>query len=1137
MKTMKYKNRVLRVLAIWLALIMVMGEPVRAIAAEPDNDQVEFEQEIFAEDNLEESWESEDVAEDFELEDDSEDFELSPEAVDAMINADTADIESEDIDLLSEGETEEIDVEADEQDDAEKALQILRDSGALSVPRLGATAIPESEYAVTRYADYVKIENKNSGTSDDKDKFLYAVLVKSDVTSESKLYVLGTAIAPNSSTNLSMAYSADRSTSLLDKESDYVLWIGRGDTYTDEETGNTAYYGFKLLGYVPELDAEGNLTGYKEADMQKIPVAHAESYAEYAGEYKDGYSGIKMKAIVQKNLTSVKISWSPNRKDDTQKQFKKYSLYKLDSELKETAIFENKSSKSATDKNIKVESDALLYLLKCYDSAGALKAQYVTCAAPYILQMSGGERSGDFDFTMTQRANADALYVVQLAAKNKENDGVKVTTGFQDAWSKVYQVDDIFNSTYNADEFYVSKTLHKPAVTLSYDLGQPVTTMGATYYGRVQAIRYVDGLKVTSAPSNVRSCKAGPQKCRILTAAGVYYDTASAKKNNYYNIQRASKHIESWFNDVQDDDENPISSDMYVHSTNKDVCAKNGLIYFWVDNEAMENIKSFELLKCDHENGTFKKVKSYTLKNPALMECEINSSFFEGLKVYAMFYNKFTPEKDAYYAVRAVAKAKSAPGGHGNGYRIVPEMDRAHGLFTQNAGADKIVLSWTADDCAKQYWLYRSTRPYSGTGRTKVGESGETLIAKINTSKAKKFKHLIDDDPENPMVIKYLYYTDSSKSGLKIDTPYYYYVRPVYDTKAAANDNTKYMDKASDEVRGKASALYAQIKNFKAANEACEKIKISFNQVKNLKKYRIFRLEVDSDVKKLNDALKPDLTKLYEEADKIEFETFEDYEDYLSSQTETYWKQIMADAGWEYIYTVPGSGTTTAAKSYVDPTAEVGHYYFYLVQGASDKSSGINFSYSGRVRNMPLPIANANATFDGHNIKLTYGFNSKETNRTHLRVYVNPDGRGYERAGNTEYTDNNVQRGKEHTYEIKVVYNDGTVKVESSVVTVKYSLPAGIEVTLSGAGSLEDSTIIIKKGESAKVSYRAYLSDGKTAAYNNIGRSSFSSPSDCIAVTEAGSNYFTFEAKKKGTTAFNLECAGITRKITIIVNE
>ena len=37
-------------------------------------------------------------------------------------------------------------------------------------------------------------------------------------------------------------------------------------------------------------------------------------------------------------------------------------------------------------------------------------------------------------------------------------------------------------------------------------------------------ITYVNGLKVNSAPSNVLSCKAGPQKCFILTSAGVYYD-------------------------------------------------------------------------------------------------------------------------------------------------------------------------------------------------------------------------------------------------------------------------------------------------------------------------------------------------------------------------------------------------------------------------------------------------------------------------------------------------------------------------------------------------------------------------------------------------------------------------------------
>lgn len=1152
MSKKRSKKMFLRLTAVFLALFMVIGAPAKAFAAEDFTSPDEFIEEV--EDFVETDEEDEIITEEEEFAEPEE--EDSEEAViESIDEPETEEVtESEEISLsfdedgvaVEDSDEDATFVEIPNEDDASRALRILYSQGAFTPGSMGAN-ISETAYSVKRYADHVSVSNKATG--DKLEDYLFVALVRAE-DSPMKFFILGTGIAPGKSIDLAVAYDHNNNKSVVDANTDYVLWMGKADNSTDSETGEVRYYDFKVLGYIPQYDEHGNLIlvdgepQYEKAEMDEISLPHSESYDGYDGTWKDGYSGIGMTALIQKNLKSVKVSWKPDTKNKPeQKEYKKYELYHLEADAKEETgyketLLKATTSKSFTIKDVKVQEDSLLYLLKCLDKEGKVLAEYVTTAAPYMVQMQSGDSTGNFDFVMTKRPDTAQLYMLQLAPKNKEKTD-KIPNGFQSDWTTVYQVEDGFNDSNSIGSFFINKTTTPEVIQLDYNAGAPEVTLGTTYYGRVMTATYINGLQVTSAPSNVLSCKAGPSMCYILTTAGVYYDANNAKKGgNVNNIERANEHLNSYLTG----EEISSKSEIYVHDHDTGICAKDGLIYFIVDKDT-SNIKSFDLLKCNTENGTYKKVKNYTFKNAALMECTVESDFFNDIKVFAIYYNNFVPEKDAYYAVRAISSTKNTPGGHGIGERIVPEMDVAHGLVTSDSGPNKIQLTWVADDCVKQYWLYRSEKSINGAERTRAGQNGDTLIAKIGIGNAKKYTYALSDDTTDTKTIKIITYAD--KKNIKIDTPYYYYVRPVYNTKEATSDSSKYIEYCSDEVKGKASALYAQIGNFKAANEAIGKMKVSFNQVKSVTNYRVFRLEVDGTTKKLTDEMKPDLSALYEEAYKQDYDNFADFEEYISRQPESVWREIITKAGadgnhWQYVDTVKTDGTKTSAKGFIDTGVEVGSYYFYLVQGATDISSSMNFTYSSRVRNVPLPVTSVKATYSDNGIMLSWSLNSKDKDNVlskYLTVQVSTNGgKSWNDASKTGYTDRYLSRGEERTYQIRVRYNDGYTTVYSSTSSVSYSLPSGIELSkASEAGVLTENTFTIKKGEIGKISYRAYLNNGNTASYNNIARSETPEGNSTVVITGSDANSFTFEARETGRVTYYLSCAGITRSITIVV--
>lgn len=1129
---MRQSKAFMKIAALFIGVVLTVADPLSAMsvsAAEGDAAGIAEATEVVSEDVTGEYTGAEG--------EESEETMLSEGALEALMSGSEG---KESESQLTEAIPEDTDSAGAAAVDEELLKRLEPDVDPI-IENLGAKEIVSADYTVTRYASRISIKNNAevteqadetaNGSPDD----LYAALVYKDNGEESsktyKGYIDGKRITPGSEASLFFVYDKSGTRKELDETSEYTLLLSRADEYTteteegSEEAPETEIFEFAIFDY--------------ESAAIKADVT-SEITPETGTEWIDGYGekGVKMKALLQKNKT-LKITWAPNTKDETQKLFKKYALYELTEDpseptgYKETKRWpekgETSGSKSATlklnyEKERNVYDSSLIYLLKCFDKEGVQKASYVTVAAPYLIQMQSGYSTGDFDFFFTQpRTNSDAIYKLQIAEKNKEYDPVKVPLGFQDAWTVGVGGDEL--DGYSVGDYFLSKTLMPTSVQVPYSAEEPVVTVNKTYYGRVSTVCFINGLKVTSAPSNVMSCKAGPDKCFVIDVAGVKYDP----KDKDGNKDRASAHM-SWY--MGQSEENP---EIYIHESNHSTCVKSGMVFFIAPDD-ISNIKAFDLLRYEYENGNYKKIKSYTLseKTVPLIKCNVEDM---GLNVYALWFNGFQPEKKFYYAVRAVSKTGNAPGGRGAGYENITELDKVGGLATVDAGSQKISLSWAHDDCVKQYWIYRSENKNLSTAELKsAGEYGAQLIAKVSGGSVKKYTYDVEksDGTTGKETIRYHLYNDTK---VKNDTRYYYYVRPVYNTTTAAKDTTYNMSKCSQVIMGKASALYAQIGGFKASNYAATQIQLKFNQVKGLTQYRIWRLEVDSNATKLNDTMKPDIYTLYNESG---IEDYEQFEDYVNSMPLTEWETFFDrfrynNNGWKLVTTVQGNSNSSATKTVIDNTAEIGHYYYYMIQGATDQSSGINFSYTGRVRNMPLAVTDAKVGYSGSgtNLNVSYSLNSKDKGVSGLQVKVSIDGGSWIAVNNSGFSDT-VTRGRERTYVLAVFYGD----VKSSEVKLTYSLPSGIDINKSGGdGTYSNATLGLQLGQIANMSARAYKSDGGTAAYNMLDVEAVDT--DVIKVTQNNNSgtSFSIEAIKTGTAKVRIKSAGIYRYITVRVTK
>ena len=1044
-----------------------------------------------------------------------------------------------------------------EEETPEQFLDRVTGAEGIEIAETVSQNVADEDFSIVRYPGRITISN-NQPTVSSNNNDLYAVVVISSNAADVKECFWGIRIQPGKTISIYEAYDKNGNQSLIDTSTDYVVWLGRGFTWQDEK-GVEHIEDFGIIGYTSEyddngnpiVDEGGNIKYFKYNILKEAVTQSKDIKPDSQSPWKDGYSEIKLKAAVQKNM-SIKLSWAPNSKDELQKTFKKYVLFELTADstsstgYKETQCWPMKNdgtpgnpsgSRAATlkpgfiDTQKHIVNSSMIYLLKCYDKDGNVAAQYATTAAPYFLQMLSGGRTGEFEFRFTQNMdNSSMYYRLEVAEKNTEAT-LRVPGGFHDGWSVDYSGESL-EEDFSIGNYMINAKNLPRAVSMTYSKEVPSVTMGRAYFGRVQTITHLGSLTVRSAPSNVLSAKAGPDRCIVLDMAGVYFDVKDAKSKinrNKANIGRASTHINSFL-----EGSDILSADgIYIHGSNKGVDLKSGMIFF-IGEKDESNIKSYDLLRSVSENGPYKRIKNYPLTSNMLLKLNIT---VEGLKeenIYAMQYTSFPMEKDFYYTVRAVSKTGNAPGGYYNGEYNKTDMDCVQGFSTADADLTKIGLAWEHDDCVRQYWIYRSDTPFPDMSEAPVNDKGKPCpIAKVSGSSFKKIMYDVDDDGEKTEIRYHLYYDKK----VKTDKTYYYFVRPVYNIKSATTDRKYNMDKCSPEVEGRASAANATVKTFSAANYATGTLRISFKPLKANNedkqpiptKYRIYRLDVDSSVKKLNSDMKPDILskKGPEESDT-------DFEKRISGWTEDQWDSFFGEKTfsgrkWTKVNLINGDGKSTKTVAF-NNDAEVGHYYFYLIQFATEKSASQLFTYTSRVRNVPLQVDNIKAEYSGSGsgIKISWNRNGRDNGKPNLITQISTDG-GYswKNIGSaTQYTDDSLPRGNERTYKVRVAYTGSSPYVYSSEASITASLPSKID--------LSDKEIQLHPYQNASFTAKAVRDGGANATLGSIEMGC--GDNDIIEFKQEG-NTGKIIAKKPGTVYITVRCAGISRDVKVIVRQ
>lgn len=1114
MKKKQYKTMKRRVCALLLTVFMTIGLCVPAMASETAADNILTD--VITADGedaaINEVAPIEEAAEPVEKQQ-NEEKPVTPEIEDAEKDIDESGLILTEEDTGNNSENV-LTYEPTSQISTDMAIYDVMSGNALSAD--GIVSVNKADYEITRYKTRITVENK--ATQKDNAHDLYAVVLYADPEKQDKEIYIGTRITPGTVVSMYRMCDETGSDKSIDSVSDYTVLLGRGYEWVDDETKETHIEDFGLIGWTPEYDAsgeprkdsQGNIIYEEYNILDRINVPASGAKEETDEGWKDGYTGINMKAAIQKNL-QIKISWAPNTKDEKQKTFKKYALYELKEDpgsvtgYSETLRWplDNKGnpaahsgSKSATlnpglDTDLLVNS-SLIYMLKCYDKDDKEVDKYVTAAAPYLLQMQSG-----FDLTLTQSRNDSSMaYILEMAARNKESDGVKITDGFKPEWRVEYGCGSL--DIYSIGEYPINAKLITQAVQLHYPNGTPDIELGKAGFARIRTVAYLHGFKVISAPSNVLSCKTGPEKIFVLDSAGIRYDAKDAKNNaNRENIKRIDAHLKHYFYGTDFSELSMDRNEVYIHGSNESTCAKSGMIFFHgVADES--NIKSYDLYRSDKLNGTYKKLKSYPLTDdPSKSSLLLKSSEkFDGRTIYAMQYNAFPPEKEYYYTVKAVSKKPSVPGASGWGYYNLTMPDKVQEFGTADVSTLMIGLVWDRDECVKQYWIYRNLE--SAGNIAEKGCQG-TPLAKVS-----------------PGSKEYVLYKDTK---VQTDVKYYYYIRPIYDTKKA-KDPMYNASLCSDEVIGKATAKYTPIKTFKVSNYATNQLMLKFNQVKGLTKYRIWRLEVDSSITTLTDDMKPDIL-----SEKRETETYDEFEDRIEKWTLPDWENFFAKGTykWHYIKEETGDPKKTSEKSTLDDV-KVGKYYFYLIQGATDQSTGLVFTYTPRIRNTPLSVTDIKADWSGYQngIKVSWGRNKKDdAYRSDMTVLVSlNNGKTWSVATKNDYGDYSLPRGQQRTYKVAVVYHyQQSDEVWSGISWVNCSLPTKIEV--------ERSEYTIGVGESVSISAKAAIENGNTPTVNEI---KFEKHGDCI---DGSGNHY--EGKKAGTGYVTLSVGGISRDVKINV--
>lgn len=678
---------------------------------------------------------------------------------------------------------------------------------------------------------------------------------------------------------------------------------------------------------------------------------------------EDGYEKIKMKAVVNKATQTIKISWNPAKKLG----YKYYELQRLGKDEETFTTLENwkdnkggkllaKTSYTYGRTAVERAEQPAVFKLICYDSGKTAKDSYITTVAPSLLYVEQGYDTNNMEFCFSKLySDNDFGYRLELAEKNTDNPNGSTEAGKRG----FYQTQDKASVYYSTDiaevkDFAIKKGLSVNALR-EFFVGDKDLELqpGNNYFCRVKSFYNWHGKTYASAPSNVVSRKAGPAKIYVFDVNGVKYQKPAGKPANKDLIEKQNTdRMNTYLSYGLVEGALPLSSSGFIHRDNEGPDAKSGYIVFLADRISDNELKGFELLRCDSQYGNYKKLKLYKMgadKEPVkysglykwVPTDETTRKLFDqlGMDIYYMQYNNFPPEKTFYYAVRGVYKKNNALGGFGDGYECTAQLDKVQNFYAFDGTIDKINLYWTYDACVKQYWIYK--REYTGgdTGNpaemwdiTKEQPIKKLAAKKSGTlridSKKKADQDLIIATSEN-LIGDYVKFVDKDSKKNKVTTGklYQYVIVPKYNTK---DGNPSYnLEKHSDVAYSMATLEGAKIKNFKAANYGVERISLKWDKLKGADAYYMIRTTTDP------------------------------------TQTDD-WKNVK---GW--VISPDSEDGDKYRKAYancgfVDNTVEVGTRYWYVIFAGNMASASITNGTVKNARSVPLAVTDLKVENGGY---------------------------------------------------------------------------------------------------------------------------------------------------------------------------
>ena len=941
-------------------------------------------------------------------------------------------------------------------------------------------------------------------------------------------WVGGTSVMPGETKLLYSGYykgisAAEPEKKNLEKGASYIVYastfrvMGIGySVYPDEVTGKTKIYWDEDVTVITKTP----LTLHGEYDKKGLPKAGSE---------------IKFKAVSQKN-GNVKLSWSPK----SNLGYKKYNLFRLNENTGTAAdewypLINNKkktkkyTDTKATDPDTKeVILKNAVYKLVCYDKNDGELESYIAVATPRLYYAETGYSQDNAEFCISGYMESDDLAYVTMTAANKNSYKANTTLP-----KPAETVTGSYETGYAID-YYVSTNASVRAVRPYHyikgngDVSQIELGKNAVYRAKT---RYsYKGQEYESGLSNAISRKVGPEKCYISSISGV--DPVEYEKHT-------------------DPDTGLFvaSGAQTAHYDSEGTCYKKGYITFY-GVKGHKDVTRYELLaRKNTQYGSYKVVKKYTNMS------KVNSlSPEDGL--YYVEYNKFPPEQDWYYAIRAVY-GKKATGGFGDGYYNRTEFEQVQSMVAWDTGKGSCKLAWLNDKCAKEYWIYRADGDIeydresnmfykvvaaSGgqgtegetahTDRTPIGiDEGLrsfTYVGKVKGSKTKKYQG--DDGVYNE-------YTDKKK--LNVNQEYTWIVRPVFNTSAKNKPlKVEMLSYMSDTSSASPSIVLEQASSVKVSRYSIGQLRVSWSKIKKVKGYEVqwtsnkdYLLAENADTNIDNWEKTPWVSNpVYVEGDKTSCVI--DVEPGVK-----YWFRVRGYVNDRYS-TDPRNWTCWDELSF----GKISKDYRGGKNTANGKSAPmpvktlkvtrLSGDYYHRGGKISLELNDNDRAWlkeNGMTGSMRYTITYEDSDKNSGKVVENHK---LDSASGATYSDEerNLARGITRRYSVKLLYNTGGGKyVEGETKTVNYSKPKGLFITDTDGKEISAITLA---PDNSEYTFRVYAytdqdkKTGSQATVRDLSRCD-SFDTDIVKIVNRNDNSgyttVTIKAAKAGTTKLKID--------------